>query len=171
MPYRIVPNLNSMKTIFFFLCSFFFLSANAQCNKDGALTGMISGGNHNFKMVGDESNAFIDSLFANLPETKRKGYTWKFKNVKVPGVAEPLTIDVRQGVYGVMQKKSINSCSGTSSYFHVYTSEKYKQERLNVRKGTEKDGVIVYLRRGRQFGLSDKEEVELVKAYLLAIYE
>ncbi|MGB0915790.1 MAG: hypothetical protein ACPGVI_06940, partial [Crocinitomicaceae bacterium] len=75
-----------MKLTCLFLLSFFFLSTNAQCNKDGALTQMRVGGNSNFQMVGDESNAFIDSLFENLPRTKRKNYIWTFKDVQVPGI-------------------------------------------------------------------------------------
>ena len=163
-----------MKTTFFFLFSFFLFSANAQCNKDGALTQMWVGGNSNFQMVGDESNIFVDSLFANLPRTKRKKYIWTFKDVQVPGVERKLTFEVHQGVWGVSKNKVEGSSCGACYYSHSYTSEKYKQERLSMRKESEKDIVKIFIREGlfgRKYGLESKEEVELVKAYLLAIYE
>ena len=159
-----------MKSIIVISAFLLSITASAQCNANGKLTGLISGGNHNFKMVGDESNVLIDSLFANLPKTKRKGYTWKFKNVQIPGVSEPVTFDVRQGVHGLSKSNSQSSCCGSTSYFHTYTSEKYRQERLKIRTESEKDAVIIYVKKGKRFGLEDKKEIELVKEYLLAFY-
>ena len=145
--------------------------SQAQDTEEIEMTSLITGGGKNFQIIGDESGAFVDSMFAQLPETKRKGYVWKFKKVQVPGIAEPLTFQVHQGIKGT---NDINSTAKSdhkgSMYFHTFTSEKYKQSLLDNQKTTEELAIVIYLRRGRNHAIQTNEEAELVEHYLRSLY-
>lgn len=146
--------------------------SQAQDSEQCKITRLISGGSKNFQIIGDESGSFADSLFAQLPETKRKGYIWKFKKVRVPGIDEPLTFQVHQGLYGINEIPPSDTTSYRGSrYFHTFTSEKYKQLLLDNKKPTDEHAIVIYLRRGRKNAITTNEEAELVKKYLLSIYE
>lgn len=145
--------------------------SNSQNSNSCKLTELIKGGGTNFQVVGIESNAFVDSLFAELPKTKRKGYIWKFKNLEIAGLSEPVTLQVHQGIQGGTEKKSDSSCCGSRTYFHTFTSEKYKQQLLSKQTELEQPGIIIYVKRGRNYGLKSKEETEILRDYLVSIFE
>lgn len=126
------------------------------------ITELIAGGGHNFLISGDDSEKIIDSLFSNLPATKRKGYVFKFKKLHIPGIDQSLTFQVHQGITG--------SEENGQGYFNTFGSEKYKNERLASKKDTEKPAIIIYVKRGRNHFLKTEEEVKIVKDYLLSIY-
>lgn len=134
-----------------------FSQTSDECN----ITYLITGGGRNFQIIGEESEKMIDSLFANLPGTKRKGYVWKFKRIHIPGIDQPVTIQVHQGLSG----KGENG----SGYFNTFTSEKYKTERLSRKKETDKPAIIIYVKHGRNHILKTEEEAKIVKEYLLSI--
>lgn len=143
----------------------------AQDSTSLKITNMKVGGNYNFQIVGEESIPFIDSLFSQYPDTKRKGYIWKFKNVAIPGLDNPVTLQVHQGLHG----EDVNSANdstkcGKSSYFTTFTSEKYKQQRLGNKKQTEQDAILIYVKKRRKFAVSNSEDAKLIKAYLLSLY-
>ena len=148
------------------------LQTNAQNSSQCTMTQLIAGGGRNFKIIGSESNSFADSLFSHFPDTKRKGYVWKFKKVHIPGIEEPLTLQVHQGLSGSSGKASCdNSVCRGGSYFNTFTSERYKQKRLNQNISSEQPAIIIYIKRGRNYGVSTKEEAELVRNYLLSVYQ
>jgi hypothetical protein len=126
------------------------------------LTYLLAGGGRNFQLEGNESYMMIDSLFTNLPNTKRKGYIWKFKNVHVPGLDYPVTFQVHQGLAG----KAENG----RRYFNTFTSEKYRTERLSRKIESEDFAIIIYVKQGRNHVLKTEEEAKIVKNYLLSIY-
>ena len=133
---------------------------------------LITGGGHNFQVIGTDSHAFVDSLFTQFSGTKRKGYVWKFRKVEIPGISEPVTLQVHQGIKGYYEKEKCdtNSCGG-GSYFHTFTSEKYKKSLLRRKTELEHPAIIIYIKRGRQYGLKTKEEAEIARAYLRSIFE
>ncbi|GEM_PF-5459384 len=163
-----------MKKIFILSVFFCFVSltSKAQTSEGYNMFQFIVGGNHSLQIVGDDSKSFVDSLFANYPKTKRKGYIWKFKNVVIPGLEDPVTLQVHQGLYGedVINENDSNKCKN-GFYFTTFTSEKYKQYRLENKKPTEQDAITIYIREGRNYGLSNKEDAEIVEAFLQAMYE
>jgi hypothetical protein len=146
--------------------------SQAQDSEECKITSLITGRGKNFQIIGDESGSFADSLFARLPETKRKGYIWKFKKVHVPGIDEPLTFQVHQGLHGINEIPPSDTTSYRGSmFFHTFTSEKYKQSLLDHKKPTDELAIVIYLRRGRNHAIKTNEEAALVKSYLLSIYE
>lgn len=157
------------------ILSIFFLAsslsyAKAQTYNDCIIGLYKTGNGWNCQLTGNESNLLIDSLFYHHPKTKRKGYVWKFKNVTVDGVEKPVTFFVHKGIRGTIEKAPNDTtlCKG-SSYFHTFTSEKYKKRLLDNRKPTEQDAVIIYLSRGHKYGIP-REEAELVKEYLMELF-
>lgn len=137
-------------------------------DEDPQFRRLVVAGNYNFQIVGDDSDVLIDSLFAKFPKTKRKGYIWKFKNVEIPGIDEALTFQVHQGLYG--EERDTTKCSN-GHYFTTFTNEKYKQQRLANQTPYEQGAITIYLKRGRQYGVDTCEEADLVKAFLLSLYE
>lgn len=128
------------------------------------------GGTH-LVIVGEDSEKLADALFAQFPDTKRNGYKWKFKKVSIPGIEEPLTLQVHQGVYGT--RNTANGSSGgccNETYFHTFDNEKYKQQKLATQKETEERAITIYLKRGRNFDAATKEEAEIIKNYLTTLY-
>lgn len=144
--------------VFTIFSSYFCFS---QMNEDCKITHLIAGGGHNFQITGNQSGIMVDSLFTNLPEVKRKGYVWKFKNVYIPSLDQYVTFQVHQGVAGVE--------SNGRGYFNTFVSEKYKAERLERKKENEKLAIIIYVKRGRNHVLKTDEEAKIVKDYLLSI--
>jgi hypothetical protein len=142
----------------FFTCS----SSFSQNSIENSLSYLIAGGGRNFQIIGNESSSMIDSLFAKLPNTKRKGYVWKFKNIQIPGLDYPVTFQVHKGLAG----KDENG----RGYFNTFKSEKYKTERLSRKKETEKYAIIIYVKQGRNHILKTEEDAKIVKDYLLMIY-
>lgn len=135
-----------------------FSQTSDECN----ITHLIAGGGRNFQIIGDDSGKMIDSLFTNLPDTKRKGYVWKFKRIYIPGIDQSLTFQVHQGIAG--------SEENGRGYFNTFVSEKYKNERLARKKDTEKPAIIIYVKHGRNHIIKTEEEAKIVKDYLLLIY-
>lgn len=163
-----------MKKALIFYISFLIISGSsfAQNSENCSMHHLIIGGNHNFQIVGEDSKTFIDSLFAHYPKTKRKGYIWKFKNVAVPGIEEPVTLQVHQGLYGehLEHAKDSTKCKN-GHYFTTFTSERYKQQRLDNKKSNEQDAVTIYIKEGRNYGISNVEDAKIVKAFLISFYE
>jgi hypothetical protein len=83
------------------LLSGFGLTSYSQMTTQCNINTLIAGGGNNFEIIGEESNLMVDSLFSNLPNTKRKGYKWKFKNIIIPGIDTPLSFQVHQGMRDV----------------------------------------------------------------------
>lgn len=130
-------------------------------NDDCKLTWLKARGGYNFQLTGKVSVQMIDSLFANFPETKRKGYVWKFKNINIPGVEESLTFQVHQGIAG--------SEPNGRRYFNTFVSEKYKTERLARKTDNEKFAIIIYVKHGRNHVLKTPEETKIVEDFLHSI--
>lgn len=131
---------------------------------------LITGGGHNFQVLGDQSFAYRDSLFSHFGKKQKKGYVWKFKHVQVPGISEELTFEVHQGLKGYSEEPryDANKCGGRA-YFYTFTSEKQKAAMLEKQTDLEFPGLIIYVKQGNRYGVKD-EEVELLKAYLSSIY-
>ncbi len=161
-----------MKNSLIILC--FILSSvnlsNAQNIDQCKMTELITGGGRNFQITGNDSNAFADSLFSHFPKMKRKGYIWKFKKITIPGIEEPLTLQVHQGLSRTFNNSNCDTSKcNKGSYFNTFTSEKYKQIRISQNKVTEQPALLIYVKRGRNYGLKTKEEAEIVRTYLLTI--
>jgi hypothetical protein len=153
-----------MKNSLILLILTFFLSyqTNAQNSDDLKLTCLIAGGGRNFQVIGDESTEMVNSFFAKLPDTKRKGYKWKFKNVDVPGLDKKITFQVHQGLAG----KNENG----SGYFNTFANDEHKKMRMAQNIESEKPAIIIYVVRGKNHVLKTKEEAKIVKDYLLSIH-
>ena len=161
------------QSLILLFAAFAFINySTAQTPETYKITQLITGGGHNFQVIGTDSHAFVDSLFTQFSGTKRKGYVWKFRKVEIPGISEPVTLQVHQGIKGYYEKEKCdtNSCGG-GSYFHTFTSEKYKKSLLSRKTDLEHPAIIIYIKRGRQYGLKTKEEAEIAKAYLRSIFE
>ena len=50
-------------------------------------------------------------------------------------------------------------------------NEKYKKERLIKMKETEENAILIYIKEGKQYGISTREEAEIVEAFIFALYE
>lgn len=148
--------------LLFTLVLFTDYSSFSQTSDECNITYLIAGGGRNFQVIGNESYRMIDSLFANHPKTKMKGYVWKFKSIHVPGIDYPVTFQVHQGLSG----KEGNG----KGYFNTFVSEKYKKERLAQKKDVEKPAIIIYVKQGRNHVLKTDEEAKIVKEYLFSIY-
>ena len=133
---------------------------------------LIAGGGHNFQVIGEHSSAYKDSLFAHFNKKEKRGYVWKFKNVKVDGISEVVTLEVHQGLKGYTKdpRYNANKCGG-SAYFYTFTSEKRKAEMLENQSELEFPGLVIYIKQGNKYSLKNPEEVKLMEAYLRAIYE
>lgn len=132
---------------------------------------LIAGGGHNFQVIGDKSFAYRDSLFSHFDKKPGKRYIWQFKNVEIPGISEPVTLQVHQGVkgYTTAPRYDANWCGG-ESYFYTFTSEKLKKRILKNQNEFEYPGLVIYVRKGRNYGVAEGE-VEHLEAYLRSIYE
>lgn len=166
-------NLMKKSLILFSFLALTTYQSNAQNSEDYKMTQVIKGGGHNFQIIGDASDAFADSLFSHLPETKRKGYVWKFKNVQITGIAEPVTFQVHQGLYGSSGGPNCDTSScGGSSYFYTFTSEKYKRTRLSQNIPTEDKAILIYVKGRKKYDyvIKTKEEADLVRDYLQSLF-
>lgn len=132
---------------------------------------LITGGGHNFQVLGELSFSYKDSLFSHFDKKQKKGYVWKFKHVQVPGISEELTLEVHQGLKGYTEEPryDANKCGG-SAYFYTFTSEKRKESMLKNQTELEFPGLIIYVKQGNHYGVKP-EEVEFLEAYLRSIYE
>lgn len=142
------------------LLSGFGLTSFSQITAQCKINTLIAGGGNNFEIVGEESNQMVDSLFSNLPNTKRKGYKWKFKNIIIPGIDAPVTFQVHQGMAGCEDNGRF--------YFVTFTSEDNKTERQTSKN--EEEAIIIYVKRGRNHILKTEEQTKIVREYLLSIY-
>jgi len=121
-----------------------------------------AGGGWNFQITGKENSAkYINALFSNFPETKKKGYVWKFKNIEIDGIDHELTFQVHKGISG----KKDNG----AGYFHTFTSEKYKNQLLANQQQNESEALIIYVKDGRKHPLKSMDEATLVKDYLMSL--
>lgn len=132
---------------------------------------LITGGGHNFQVIGDMSFAYKDSLFSHFDRKQKKGYVWKFKHVQIPGISEPVTLEVHQGLKGYTEepKYDANKCGG-NAYFYTFTSEKRKKTMLENQTELEFPGLIIYVKQGNRYGVT-KDKVQFLEAYLRSIYE
>ena len=142
----------------------------SQTKDDLKVVKMIIQGNYSFEFIGDKSSDLVDSLFTAFPKTKRKGYIWKFKNIQIEGIEEALTFQVHQGIYGTYPDSDTTACKG-GCYFNTFMNEKYKKERLIKMKETEENAILIYIKEGKQYGISTREEAEIVEAFIFALYE
>lgn len=128
------------------------------------------GSGKNIQIIGEESLAFTDSLFSHF-DKKNKHYVTKFKNVSIEGVKEPITFQVQQGYFGTIDKKADDSSGcGVGFYFHTFNKKNNREAFLANKKSNENDSITIYLKRGRNFGVKDDAEFELIKEFLLSIY-
>lgn len=133
---------------------------------------IITGGGHNFQVIGEHSSPYKDSLLSHFGKEQKRGYVWKFKNVEIAGISQEVTLEVHQGLKGYTEKPKYdaNRCGG-KAYFYTFTSEKRKKEMLKNQSDLEFPGLIIYVKQGNRYGLKNPEEVKLMEAYLRAIYE
>lgn len=127
---------------------------------------MRVGNSYDYQIIGDSSEVLVENLFNEFTKVKRKGYIWKFKNVDIPGLEEPVTLQIHQGMHGITNHEGDSSYCKNGSYFTTFTSEKYRQKRLTNQKPNEKLAVLVYIKRGRKFAIVDYKEAKLVEEYL-----
>lgn len=146
-------------------------TAFAQAVEDCTISKFVVAGKYNFQIIGDDASPFVDALVAHYPDSKRKGYFWKFKNIEIPGIDKPLTFEVRQGLFGeeVYDESDGTKCQN-GFYFATFTSEACKQDRIANRKPTEQDAISIHVKNGRNYGLSSQEEAEIVRQFLLSLY-
>jgi len=142
------------------LLAFTGLNSFSQSTDQCEISTLMLAGGSNFQIMGEGSNNMVDALFLKLPNTKRKGYIWKFKDVQIPGIETPITFQVHQGL-AVRENGA--------GYFNTFTSEKYKAERLAHKKDIEQAAIIIYVKQGRNFILKSEEEAKIVREYLLSI--
>lgn len=145
--------------------------ANSQQSDSLEFPNLVTGGGHNFQVIGDQSFAYRDSLFSHFGKKQKKGYVWKFRHVQVPGISEELTLEVHQGLKGYSEEPryDANKCGG-SAYFYTFTSEKQKATLLEKQNELEYPGLIIYVKQGSRYGVS-LDEVEFLKAYLRSIWQ
>lgn len=152
-------------TVLFFITSF---QISAQSTDKIAYSQFNASGGTHLQIVGAGSDQLADAMFSQFPDTKRNGYVWKFKKVSIPGISEPVTLQVHQGLYGTRTTKSESSCCN-ETYFHTFDNEKYKQRLLAQQKDTEEKAILIYVKRGRNYNAASKEEVDLIKSYLSSL--
>ena len=162
-----------MKNIFILFSICILSTYHVFCQNDVGykVTDFSTAATRHLKISGTESSVFIASLFTRFPETKRKDYTWKFKNVLIPGIEKPLTLQVHQGITGIEKKvvdDSTSSCSYT--YFHTFMNDENKAKLLTEKKPSEQDAILIYIKRGRKKVIKTKEELKLVEEYILSLY-
>ena len=161
------------KTLILCIFTLFVLTSSfSQTSEDCTISQLVINGKHNFQVIGNDVNPFIDSLFSHYPKTKRKGYIWKFKKISISGLEDPITLHVHQGIYGRTAQNESDStkCNG-GFYFTTFTSKKYRRYRLDNLKENEQKAINIYIKKGRKYGISNEEDVKIIKLFLLAIYE
>ena len=147
---------------------FSFNFSSAQDDSSICLNQFTLASKKNIQIVGEESTAFTDALFTHFDKKYKAGIT-RIKNVEIEGLDEPITLQVHQGYYGKMVTEDENSrCS--SSYFHTFSNIKDKEAFQVNKKLHESECVTIYLKRGRDFGVTSDEEFEIIQNYLLSIY-
>lgn len=162
-----------MKTLALLITAIFLVTqfCSAQESNDVKISTISSSYWTFYSITGENVLPYIDSLFAQFSNKKKRGYVWKFKNVQIPGISNPVTFQIHQGIRGAKEKDSCSTSNcGGGSYFHTFTSETYKETLLSRKKENEKDALIVYIKRGRFYGLKSKEDAEIAKTYLESIY-
>lgn len=112
----------------------------------------------NFQFYGDQTDNFLDRLLIVHPDSKRKQYTWKIKNVKFEGLSESVDITIHRGIHG-----SLDNCRG---FFHTFKNEKYKDEILAKHASNSEAGILIYVRKGRKNALKTEDEAQVVREYL-----
>ena len=138
------------------------------CNQPNSINYLISGGGedyggYNFQFYGDETDSFLKSMLNEFPESKRKNYTWKFKNVKIEGIDGLVSFELHKGLKG--------DGENGSSYFNTFKNEKSKTFLLSTKTESEMTGIVIYVRNGRKNALKTEEQAQIVKDYLLSIKE
>ncbi len=144
-------------------------AAISQVNEDLRTVHTLHRGHHNLKMIGDDTKAMIDVLFDSQDKKRRRGYVWKFKKVQIPGIDEPVTLQVHEGIHA-SKKINEDECR-VGSYFNTFVNDKYKLQRIEYLKPNEERAMLIYIIRGKQFGLDNRQEANLVKDYLLDLLE
>lgn len=122
---------------------------------------VIDASNSNFEQI-------KSTLLASYP-SKQKEYTWTLKNVMIPGIDRPLTLDMQQGISGVIKNCSSDEafvCGSRGSYFLTFANEKEKQLKLNDLKSNENQTILIRAKHGKKYAFKNLEEVQLVKQYL-----
>jgi len=157
-----------MKNLFIIVCLLISTSPSFSqcCTQTNSINYLISGGGedyggYNFQFYGDATDTFFESILTELPESKRKNYTWKFKDVKIEGIEEAVSFEIHRGLKG-------NSENG-HSYFNTFKNEKNKTLLLSRKKESEMSAIVIYVRNGRKNALKTKEQAKIVKEYLLSI--
>ena len=158
-----------MKKLFIilsFLIASSSLSYSQCCYKPNSLNYLVSGGGEdyggfNFQFYGNETESFLDSLLLKFPESKRKDFTWKIKNVSIEGVDGEITLEIRKGLKGYNENKN--------GYFHTFQNDKDKEQLLSRKKESEMPGILIYVKNGRKNALKSEDMASIVKEYLLSI--
>lgn len=120
-------------------------------------------GGYNFTMTGEESKIMLTSLVGQYSESKKKEkYIWKIKNIEIPGLDETVTLQIHQGLSGKREN--------FTGYFTTFMNETDKENKLAQKSDSEISSIIIYVKDGRKNALKNKEQAEIVKAYLLSIY-
>lgn len=159
----------------FILFSLVFLSFGlmAQCNvtiNPSTLVAAGGGGGYSLRLSGEYSEKITDALFSTFPKVKRKNFSWKFKNVSVPGIDELVTFWVYQGKTGIDTTGEIIGARYKGSfYFHTFDSYAQKEQFLVNKKPGEKIAINVYPYKGKK--RLSKEEATLVEKYLKSLAE
>ncbi|MCG8575034.1 MAG: hypothetical protein MI810_09145 [Flavobacteriales bacterium] len=148
------------------LVALFQFSAEAKSDELN-LKRVVSGQGTHFRISGEQSLKMADAFFIHFADSKRKGYIWNFKKVQIPGMEKKVNFQVMQGISG--QNSSSSSCCATS-YFHAYTSERYKKQLDETRTEYEQDALMIYIRDGRNSVLNTDDKVALAMDFLKSIY-
>jgi hypothetical protein len=120
-------------------------------------------GGYNFQMYGEESTRLKESLLLTFSDFKEHRYIWKIKKIQIPGIDDPVTIRLHEGLH--VKKETYQ--------FQFLTFKNTKDKELKLLEMDEKEnlGVLVYIQHGRKNALKTIEEAAIVKEYLLSLYE
>jgi|GEM_PF-5034589 len=106
-----------------------------------------------------------DKLASVLLENKRKNkFTSKVKHLRIPGVEGEVQFKIHQGRHGYNKEQ-------LSRYFNTYKNAKNKDQLVASANETNKEGVIIYLRKNNRELILDKKESDLIIAYILELVE
>ncbi|MBD3638642.1 MAG: hypothetical protein HUJ25_14920 [Crocinitomicaceae bacterium] len=152
-----------MRNSIFLLALFalFQVTGYSQVNDDISVVCMGYGkkAEKSFWVRGEKANHFIDYLFQNNPNAKRRGCKHKFRKVSIPGIEGTLSLKIFEGVHG---RKKDGNC--ISSYFNIFEDEKYKASRMSNLGDGEQYGIVIYVKkRGRDQYLSNPNKDAIVQ--------
>lgn len=128
---------------------------------------LILGNSYNLRFTSDESEKIVDALFGRYPQVKRKKYSWKFKNVQVPGFEETLSFRVYQGIVGIDTTGIIPNARFLGCYYFCgFQNDSQKELRLEKKLPSEKIAVNIYIKTRKKESLKSRDEIALVESYL-----